>query len=84
MSKWEKLIKQIKSLDRDLRFDQLKKIIESYGYRMEQPHGGSSHCTFRKHGCAPITIPRHSPIRTIYVQMVKELIEKEEDNSEDD
>ena len=78
MSKWEKLINEIKNLSPDLRFDQLKKIIESYGYTLKQPKGGSSHYTFRKNGCIPITIPKHEPIKKVYVEMVKELIEKEE------
>ena len=44
-------------MSRDLRFDELRKVLESYGYEMRQPSGGCSHCTFRKPGCAPITIP---------------------------
>lgn len=31
MSKWEKLIKRISSLPKDVRFDELQKILESYG-----------------------------------------------------
>ena len=44
-------------MSRNLRFDELRKVLESYGYEMRQPSGGCSHCTFRKPGCAPITIP---------------------------
>ena len=82
MSKWDKLIAEIKSLSRELRFEELRKVLESYGYTMEQPHGGSSHSTFRKTGCSPITIPKHEPIKVTYVRMVKEIIESEENNSE--
>lgn len=82
MSKWDKLLSRIKTLDRDLRFEELRKVLESYGYTMAQPHGGSSHCTFRKPGCMPITIPTHEPIKTVYVVMVKEIIESEANNSE--
>ena len=82
MSKWDKLIAEIKSLSRELRFEELRKVLESYGYTMEQPHGGSSHYTFRKTGCSPITIPKHEPIKVTYVRMVKEIIESEENNSE--
>ena len=69
---------------RDLRFDELRKVLESYGYEMRQPNGGSSHCTFRKPGCAPITIPMHEPIKKVYVMMVKEVVESEVSNREDD
>lgn len=32
MSKWEKLIQRILSLSKDLRFDELRKVLESCGY----------------------------------------------------
>ena len=75
---------RICGLSRDLRFDELRKVLESYGYEMRQPSGGSSHCTFRKAGCAPITIPMHEPIKKVYVMMVKEVVESEVSNHEDD
>ena len=56
--------------------------MESYGYIMNVPKGGSSHCTFRKQGCQPITIPKHEPIKRVYVELVKQIVESEESNSE--
>ena len=47
------------------------------------PRGGSSHYTFRKSGCQPITIPKHEPIKKVYVEMVKRIVESEENNDED-
>ena len=78
MSKCEKLLQKIKILDKDLRFNELKKILESCGYVMSSPRGGSSHYTFRKKGKLPITIPRHEPIKKVYVLMVKEAVEEAE------
>lgn len=83
MSQWDKLISRILSLAPDIRFEELKKILVSYGYEMKSPNGGSSHYTFRKVGCTPITIPRHKPIKKIYVEMVKEVVERESGNSDD-
>lgn len=83
MSRWDKLIKRILSLSNDLRFDELRRMLESYGYTMNAPRSGSSHYTFRKDGCAPITIPKHEPIKKVYVLMVKEVIESEVKNNED-
>ena len=95
MSQWDKLIKRILSLSNDLRFDELRRVLESLGYtmsaprsgnigyKMNAPKGGSSHYTFRKNGSAPITIPKHEPIKKVYVLMVKEVIESEEKNDED-
>ncbi len=82
MSSWDKLLARIRSLDKDLRFDELKKVLEEYGYNMKMPRGGSSHATFRKPGCAPITIPRHEPIKKVYVEMVRAVVESEVANDE--
>lgn len=79
MSKWDKLLEKVCSLSKDMRFDELRKVLESYGYRMQQPKGGGSHCTFRKAGCRPVTIPKHEPIKKVYVEMVKEAVESEVD-----
>ena len=79
MSKFDKLLERITSLSKDMRFDELRKVLESYGYTMHSPKGGSSHYTFRKPGKMPITIPKHEPIKKVYVQMVKEVIENGEE-----
>ena len=82
MSKWDKLLHRIKTLSADLRFDELKKVLEDYGYIMNAPKSGSSHYTFRKHGSRSITIPKHKTIKKVYVEMVKSIVESEEKNSE--
>lgn len=84
MSSWDKLLDRIRALSKDLRFDELRKVLEEYGYEMRTPHGGSSHYVFRKEGCMPITIPKHSPIRKVYVELVKEVVENETKKDEDD
>ena len=68
MSKFDKLLERITLLSKDMRFDELRKVLESYGYTMHSPKGGSSHYTFRKPGKMPITIPKHEPIKKVYVQ----------------
>ena len=83
MSKWDKLIARICNLSKDLRFDELRKVMESYGYEMNAPRGGSSHYTFRKPVCMPITIPKHEPIKKVYVEMVRQIVESEAKNDED-
>lgn len=37
MSKWDKLLTKIYALSKDLRFDELRKVLESYGYVMNAP-----------------------------------------------
>ena len=83
MSKWDKLLMKICTLSKDLRFDELRKVLESYGYVLNAPKGGSSHYTFRKQGCMPITIPKYEPIKKVYVEMVRQIVESEEKNDED-
>jgi hypothetical protein len=82
MSRFEKLLQRIRMLDKDLRFDEVRRVLEAYGYTMSGPGSGSSHKVFRKNGCAPITIPAHEPIKRIYIVMVKEAIESEGDYEE--
>lgn len=77
-----KLITRICNLSKDLRFDELRKVLESYGYEMNAPRSGSSHYTFRKQGCMPITIPKHEPIKKVYVEMVRQIVESEAKNDE--
>ena len=76
MSKWDKLLNRIFSLSKDMRFQELKKVLEYYGYQMTAPSSGSSHYTFRKSGKNPITIPKHEPIKKIYVEMVRKIVEE--------
>ncbi len=83
MSKWDKLLTRICDLSKDLRFDELRRVLEGYGYVMNNPKGGSSHYTFRKSGCQPITIPKHEPIKKVYVEMVRQVVESEAVNNED-
>ena len=41
MSKWDKLIFKISTLSKELRFSELRKVLESYGYVMNYPKGGA-------------------------------------------
>lgn len=72
MSQWDKLIAEVLAKSPNLRFEDLQKILKRMGYSMEQPRGGSSHHTFRKPGCMPITIPKKKPpIDKVYVELVR-------------
>ena len=75
MTKLDKLINKILTVPKDMRFDEVKKVLINYGYKMEQPKGGSSHYIFRKAGCETITIPKHDSVKWVYVKMVKEVVE---------
>ncbi len=78
MTRLDKLIDRILSLPNDMRFEEIEKVLTSYGYSPTFSGGGSSHCVFRKPGCNPITVPKHRPIKRTYVELVKEVIENEQ------
>ena len=78
MSKWEKLIRRLLLLSGDFRYEELKKVLEHYGYRGKFPKGGSSHVTFRKDGHIPLTIPIHGIIKKAYVEDVRDVAIEEE------
>ena len=82
MSRFEKLKNRLYNADATLSFNELRKILERYGYVAEYPRGGSSHCTFRKPGCFPVTIPRHVPVGQVYIKAVRSIVEKEKDSNE--
>ena len=39
VSKWDKLLARICTLDKGMRFEELRKVLESYGYTMKRPSG---------------------------------------------
>ncbi len=50
MSKKEKLLQAMKNNPKDVRFEDLKKLLISHGY--EANNTGGSHRVFRKDGCS--------------------------------
>ncbi|MGN1143523.1 MAG: hypothetical protein ACI4SU_03080 [Anaerovoracaceae bacterium] len=51
-------------------------------WEMKPPGSGSSHYTFRKSGHYPVTVPKHNPIKKVYVEMIRDIIEQEENENE--
>ena len=74
MGKFEKLIEKILNLDKNLRFDELAKVLMKFDYKQSQPKGGSSHYIFKKDGFPPITIPKDNPIKIAYVELVRDAV----------
>lgn len=72
MSKKEKLLQTIKNNPKNIDFETLKKVLESFGY--ESNNSGGSHWVFRKSGCDSITIPYKRPVKAIYVKKVIEIL----------
>ena len=65
LSRKDKLLKGMKNNPKDVNFDDLKKLLESYGYIAE--NSGGSHWVFRKDGYETQVIPRKKPVKAVYV-----------------
>ena len=74
MGNFEKLIGKILKLDKNLRFNELTKVLIRIGYKQNQPKGGSSHYIFRKNSFPPISIPKDNPIKIAYVELVRDAV----------
>ena len=65
LSKKDKLLQAIKNNPKDVRFEDLKKLLISHGY--EANNTGGSHWVFRKEGCNDEVIPYKKPVKAYYV-----------------
>lgn len=76
MSKLEKLLQKIKNNPKQVRFDELDKILTRAGFERRQPRGGSSHYYYTK-GTLKISVPYRQPyILTAYVMAAIKLLER--------
>lgn len=78
MSKYQKLLEQIKNNPKNVNFETIKKLLTKlgYGYR----NSGGSHYVFNKDNYPTITIPYNKPIKAVYVKQVIRLIEELEND----
>jgi len=76
LSRKEKLIEAIKNNPKNIRFEDLKKILESIGYIAI--NNGGSHYVFTRENSISLTIPYKRPVKVIYVKQVIEILEKED------
>ncbi|AJY71856.1 toxin HicA [Geobacter sulfurreducens] len=63
---------------KDVGFEELRRLLEGFGFECRQPRGGSSHFVFRKQGSMPISVPKDKPVNKKYVIQVIELLGLEE------
>ncbi|HAU32015.1 MAG TPA: toxin HicA [Desulfotomaculum sp.] len=76
MGKLEKLLQKIKNNPKQVRFDELDKILIRSGFEKRQPRGGSSHYYYTK-GPLMISVPYRQPyILTTYVVAAIKILER--------
>ena len=77
MRQLKKLLERIRRQPKSVRFDEVARVLKSMDYEESQPRSGSSHWTFRKKGCMPITIPKREPyVKEVYVKMVIKVLDE--------
>ncbi len=76
LSKREKLRKCIKNNPTNVKFEDLKKILEDIGY--SSINRGGSHYVFTKENFTTLCIPYKKPVKVIYVKQVIKIIEEED------
>jgi predicted RNA binding protein YcfA (HicA-like mRNA interferase family) len=58
----------------EVRFAELKKLLETAGYRLERIRG--SHHVFTKAGASPVVVPVHrGKVKPYYARQIKKLVE---------
>lgn len=75
MSKRDKLIQKLKRNPNNVRFETVQELLLYFGFKQHQPSGGSSHFTFL-YKTTIITIPKHKPLKKIYVKHILEILEE--------
>lgn len=79
MSRKEKLLRRLLGLPKDLRFDELEKILLWSGYTLDRTQG--SHAMYVKAGYPTLTIPIKSPVKSY---LIKQVLNAIEDDFEED
>ena len=65
----EKLIEKMKRKPNGIRFQELERVLEYYGYTMKK-NSGTSHRNFINNEGNVITIKKETPLKAVYVKDV--------------
>lgn len=81
MSQFQKLVSKMRNSPQGWRINDLKKVLDGYGF-VEGHSNGGSHVTFSHPKLEKInTIPVHKPIKAVYVKQLIEQIDYLEENN---
>jgi len=82
MARKEKLLGRLRNNPNNVRFEDLDKLLQWYGFESRTPHGGS-HYIYKRKGCRPLSIPRRRSVGRVYVKRALALIEECGDSQEE-
>ena len=76
MSRIEKLFEKMEKNPKNIKHEELDKILKNFGFGVRQPKSGSSHVTYFHPQLADIlTVPKDKPfIKEIYVKKALKMI----------
>lgn len=69
LSRIEKLIEKMENSNKNIDFSTIDKVLNSIGYTCNKKNKGS-HYIYKKDDCEPMCIPKHKPVKPVYVDMV--------------
>jgi predicted RNA binding protein YcfA (HicA-like mRNA interferase family) len=72
MTKREKLVERIRARPPQAGFEDVRRVLEMYGWTMRSPRSGSSHFTFAKEGESEIlTVVKHNErVKRVYLDKI--------------
>jgi predicted RNA binding protein YcfA (HicA-like mRNA interferase family) len=73
LSRKDKLLQRLLSLPKDVRFDELERVLLWSGYTLDRTRG--SHAIYIKTGHPTLTIPIRSPVKSYLIKQVLDVIE---------
>jgi len=68
VSRKEKLFQRFLDLPKDLRFEELHKVLLACGYTLGRTNG--SHAIYTKPNCNSLTVPRKTPVKSYLLRQV--------------
>ncbi len=85
MSKRRKLRQRIEQNPKNVLFQDLRTLLEAYGFELKRTRGSHYSFTVKIRGqFILLTIPYHRPLQAVYVKQALALIEQIEAESEDE
>ncbi len=89
MSKWEKRLQKLRQNPKDVSFEDLRAVLEDYGFKLTRSSGSHHSFTVTIDGQPRVlVVPFRRPVKSIYVREALNLIDRvrvsqEEDEDED-
>jgi len=78
LTRFKKLYNKIANNPKNVNFEELDKQLRRYGFERRQFRKGASHYSYHHHQHLPdiLTIPRHRPVKAVYVEQSLKAVEK--------